>query len=152
MDELLFGLHEVEEEDLEGDGEQECFEVGGVKPSIKEDLLDDKQRQVGDEHGEEISYCVVIIEYLICHSISEVIADDLHVGEEGVEVPVIDEVLSIDAALEVILAIDGEGSPAQSFELIVDGEDLHVELRQVVYLEVVLYDHVGQLGALHAQE
>ena len=64
----------------------------------------------------------------------------------------IDEVLSVDAALQLVLAIEGEGSPAQSFELIVDGEDLHVELRQVVYLEVVLYYHVGQLCALHAQE
>lgn len=35
--------------------------MGGIKPSIIEDLLDDKQRQVGDEYGEEISYCVVII-------------------------------------------------------------------------------------------
>ena len=61
MDELLFGLHEVEEEDPEGDGEQECLEVGGVKPSIIEDLLDDKKRQVGDEYGEEVSYRVVII-------------------------------------------------------------------------------------------
>lgn len=55
--------------------------MGSIKPSIIEDLLDDKQRQVGDEHGEEVSYCVVIIEYFICHSISKVISDDLHVGE-----------------------------------------------------------------------
>jgi hypothetical protein len=56
---------------------------------------------------------------------------------------VVDEVLSVDAALEVILAIDSECPLAQPLELIVDGEDLHVELRQVVYLEVVLYYHVG---------
>lgn len=40
----------------------------------------------------------------------------------------VDEVLSVDTALEVILAIDSECPLAQSLELIVDGEDLHVEL------------------------
>jgi len=41
---------------------------------------------------------------------------------------VIDKVLSIDTALEVILAIDSECPLSQSLELIVDGENLHVEL------------------------
>ena len=41
---------------------------------------------------------------------------------------------------------------AELLEIVVDGEDVHADLVQVAHLEVLLDQHVAQLGALHVQE
>lgn len=62
--------------------------------------------------------------------------------------PVVHEVLVIDAALDFVRP----DLAAELLKLVVDGEDVHADFVEVAHLEVLLDQHVAEFCALHVEE